>query len=221
MNDSHWSMDQNNRVGRACASVSLWIQQHDAAQISSVVSSPCKGEEDLCWCWWCSCCFLQVKQKVEKNHICMVSWTSYKIFLVPKIMRKLSSPRNSVTSRYPCPALHALYSAQIGSTKTFSAPKSCASGRTTEKCTVTQRREGWSPTGFLTGTAIVQSASGLRSLTDGCSETRTVYRWWIHSLWDQWWAGWQPNMVADSKSLYYPHTPCYHDIFHFGKGKGI
>jgi len=37
--------------------------------------------------------------------------------------------------------------------------------------------EGCSPTGFLEGIAIVQSASGPRSLTDGCSETWTLYRW--------------------------------------------
>lgn len=138
----------------------------------------------------------------------------------------VSSPRDSVTSTYPCSALHAVYNAQIGSTNAFSATKKLClwqnhRNSSSEEWTVTQRREGLSPTGFLKGTAIVQSASGLRSLTDGCSETRTLYRWWIHSLWDQWWAGWQPNMVADSKSLYYPHTPCYHDIFLFGKGKGI
>lgn len=81
-----------------------------------------------------------------------------------------------------------------------------------------QGKEGYSPTGFQEDAAIVQSASGLRSLTDGCSETWSFYRWWIHSLWDQWWAGWQPNMVADSKSLYSPPTPCYHDIFLFEEG---
>lgn len=47
--------------------------------------------------------------------------------------------RDSVTivvgllvSRYPCSALHELYNAQTGSTNTFSATKSCVSGRTTD-----------------------------------------------------------------------------------------
>lgn len=69
--------------------------------------------------------------------------------------------------------------------QTVFALKSCLSGTTTDTfvqrqhcvLSVTQRREGCSPTGFLEGTAIVQSASGLRSLTDGCSETWTLYRW--------------------------------------------
>lgn len=59
---------------------------------------------------------------------------------------KFGSARDSVTSSYPCSALHALYNPQIGSTNIFSATKSCDSGRTTdsssEECTVTQRREG-------------------------------------------------------------------------------
>lgn len=145
-----------------------------------------------------------------------------------KDAEKVRSRTVSGTSRQLFPGVPALYDAQIRSANSF-ASKSCLFGRTTDTCvqmqhcapSVTQRRERCSPTGFLEGTAIVQSASGLRSLTDGCSETWTLYRWWIHSLRDQWWAGWQPNMVADSKSLYYPHTPCYHDIFLFGEGKGI
>lgn len=44
----------------------------------------------------------------------------------------VSSPRDSVTSRYPCSALHVLYNAQIGSTNTFSTTKSCVFVRTTD-----------------------------------------------------------------------------------------
>lgn len=45
---------------------------------------------------------------------------------------KFGSARDSVTSSYPCSALHALYNPQIGSTNIFSATKSCDSGRTTD-----------------------------------------------------------------------------------------
>lgn len=94
--DSHCSMEQNitGLAASACASGSLWSQWCGAAKISSAVSSPCKGEQDLCWCWWYSCYFVLLKQRVEKNHLCMVRSAAYKILQVPKTMRKLGVPES-------------------------------------------------------------------------------------------------------------------------------
>lgn len=75
------SMVQNftGLAGTTCASCSLCSQWCSAAKISSAVSSPHKGVQDLCWCWKHLHCFVLLIEKDGWGEPSMLSWDNEKV----------------------------------------------------------------------------------------------------------------------------------------------